>query len=59
MIYIITLDVIIFCLEISYAYTRISVLNYFAMSLLIVEVLGWLILHLIEDIHNYKNLKEK
>lgn len=58
MIYIVTLAVVIFCLIISYAYTRISVLNYVAKSLLLIDIIGWLIMHIIEDTHNYKNLKE-
>ena len=58
MIYIVTFAVVIFCLIISYAYTGILVLKHVAMSLLLVDVIGWLIMHLIEDTHNYKNLKE-
>lgn len=58
MIYLVILAVVIFCLEISYAYTRIQVLHYVVISLLIVDVTGWVIMNIIEDIHKNKNLKE-
>lgn len=58
LIYTVTLAVVIFCLEISYACTNISILNYVAIILLLVDIIGWLIMLIIEDTHNNKNLKE-
>lgn len=58
LIYTVILAVVIICLEISYVCTDISILNYVAVILLLVDIIGWLILHLIEDTHKYKNLKE-